>query len=148
MKYSKRWAIALAPLLLATLVACEDTIIKVIGPENDEAVSTTDGVFRYQSWNLDNVHDRRIYTWNNPYPYAMVKHRNFVHHGTVLLTVRDSRGALVDSLPVEWELDEPTSAGRPGIWTIQFEYFGARGRVDTSLEPLQELPATSSGKGQ
>ena len=62
MRYNKRWAMAVLPFLVAAGVACEDTIIKTIGPENDEAVSTTGGVFRYQSWNLDNVHDRRTYT--------------------------------------------------------------------------------------
>jgi hypothetical protein len=136
MTSSKRWAIALVPFLAAAVAACEDTIIKVLGPANDEVVNTSGGVFRYESYNLDNVHDRRTFTWTNPQAKALVKHRNFIHHGTVLITVRDSRGALVDSVPAEWELDHETGSGQPGLWTIKFEYFGARGRVDTSLEPL------------
>lgn len=141
MTNAKRWALALAPFLVAAVSACEDSIIKTIGPENDEVVSTTNGVFRYQSWNLDNVHDRRTYTWQNPNKQALVLHRNFVHHGTVLITIRDSRGELVDSVPAEWQLDQVTKVGRPGLWTIKFEYFGARGRVDLSLEPSSgELP--------
>ncbi|MBS1240765.1 MAG: hypothetical protein H6R40_192 [Gemmatimonadetes bacterium] len=136
MRNSKRWAIALAPFLVAALAACEDTIIKTLGPDNEEAVSTTAGVFRYQTWNLDNVHDRKTFSWNNPATKAMVIHRNFIHHGTVLITIRDAVGALVDSVPAEWELDQETKAGVPGRWTVKFEYFGARGRIDTSLEPL------------
>ena len=147
MRYNKRWAMAVLPFLVAAGVACEDTIIKTIGPDNNEAVSTTAGVFRYQSWNLDNVHDRRTYTWENPNKQALVKHRNFVHHGTVLITIRDSRGFLVDSVPAEWELDQVTKVGHPGLWTIKFEYFGARGRVDTSLEPSTgELPCAVRGE--
>lgn len=134
---SRQWALALTPFLAAAAVAaCEDTIIKTIGPENDEQVSTIDGVFRYQSWNLDNVHDRRQFNWRNDTRRALVKHRNFIHHGTVLITIRDARGALVDSVPAEWELDHETDFGVPGIWTIKFEYFGARGRLDTSFEPV------------
>lgn len=128
-------AAAFAGTLL--LAACEDTIIKTLGPENDEQVSISAGVFRYQSWNLDNVHDRREYNWQNPSSVALVKHRNFIHHGTVLITIRDGMGQLVDSIPAEWELDHETGAGAPGLWTIKFEYFGARGRLDTSLEPKQ-----------
>ena len=138
MQTRTRWALALTTFLATlTLAACEDTIIKTIGPENVEEVSTSNGVFRYQSWNLDNVHDRREFTWQNPSTVALVHHRNFVHHGTVLITIRDALGTLVDSVPAEWELDHETTAGAPGLWTIKFEYFGARGRVDTSLEPKQ-----------
>lgn len=136
---SKRWAIALIPFVAAALTAaCEDTIIKTLGPENNEVVSRSGGTFRYESFNLDNVHDRRTFTWTNPTTTALVKHRNFIHHGTVLITIRDSRGALMDSVPAEWELDHETGSGQPGLWTIKFEFFGARGRVDTSLEPLPD----------
>jgi hypothetical protein len=136
---SKRWAIALAPFIAAALTAaCEDTIIKTLGPENDEVVSTSGGVFRYESYNLDNVHDRRTFTWTNSAGKAMVKHRNFIHHGTVLITIRDANGALMDSVPAEWELDHETAKGKAGLWTIKFEFFGARGRVDTSVEPLPD----------
>lgn len=135
MRHSKRWAIALFPALVAAAAACEDTIIKTIGPENNEVVSEIDGVFRYQSGNLDNVHDRKTFTWTNPASQARVIHRNFVHHGTVLITIRDAEGVLVDSVPAEWELEHETGTGMPGLWTVRFEYFGARGRVDTSLEP-------------
>lgn len=137
MRNAKRWAIALLPFLVAAAAACEDSIIKTLGPENDESVSTANGILRYQSWNLDNVHDRKTFTWNNPSSQAMVKHRNWIHHGTVLITIRDARGKLVDSVPAEWEFDQMTKTGTPGAWTVMFEYFGARGRIDTSVEPYQ-----------
>ena len=133
----RKWALALAPFLVAATVACEDTIIKTLGPENEEVTTTVNGVLRHVSWNLDNVHDRRQFTWLNTAGKALVKHRNFVHHGTVLITLRDATGALVDSVPAEWNLDHETEAGVPGIWTVKFEYFGARGRIDTSFEPMQ-----------
>ena len=127
----------LAVLVVAlAAVGCEDSIIKLLGPENNESVTDVDGVFRYQATELDNVHDVRRYTWENPQPRALVVHRNFVHHGSVLILVHDGAGGLVDSTFAEWELDAPTDAGVPGTWDITFHYYGARGRVDTSLEPL------------
>ena len=127
--------LAILVLSLAAL-GCEDSIIKLLGPENAESVTTIDGVFRYTSADLDNVHDVREYTWSNDQPRAMVRHRSFVHHGSVLILVHDGVGALVDSTFAEWELDAPTDVGVPGTWAITFRYYGARGRVDTSLEPL------------
>jgi hypothetical protein len=135
MTRSTRWTIILIPLL-ATAAACMDSIIKTLAPENNEQVSTTGGVFRYQSEELDNVHDRRTFTWANPGTQAIVHHHNFIHHGLVLITIRDALGALVDSVPAEWEIDDTTDAGAPGAWTVKFEYFNSRGRIDTSLEPL------------
>jgi hypothetical protein len=131
------WAIALVTAAGTLAAACADTIIKTLGPENEEEVTLSGNTFRYQSWNLDNVHDRKQFSWHNPGTKAMVRHRNFVHHGTVLITIRDVQGRLVDSIPAEWNMDHETEAGVPGLWTVKFEYFGARGRVDTSFEPAQ-----------
>ncbi len=123
-------------LVTVLVLGCEDSIIKMIGPANNETVTTIDGVFRYQSGDLDNVTDQRQFTWVNTSPRATVKHRSFVHHGSVLILVHDQAGTLVDSTFAEWELDAPTDTGVPGVWTVDFRYFGARGRVDTILEPL------------
>ena len=47
------------------LVACLDSIIKPLGPENTEEVENTPDNFRYFADHLDNVHDTRTFTWRN-----------------------------------------------------------------------------------
>ena len=122
------------------LAACLDSIIKPLGPENVEDVENAPDSFRYFADNLDNVHDNRTFTWRNNGTTAKVLHNNFIHHGSVLMIVRDALGALVDSIPMEWELETETDAGAPGNWTVTLNFYGARGRVDVSLVRKEDEP--------
>jgi hypothetical protein len=122
------------------LVACLDSIVKPLGPENDEEVENLPDNFRYFADNLDNVHDSRTFTWRNNGTTATVEHNNFIHHGSVIMIVRDAAGALVDSVPMEWQLETETDAGVPGNWTVTFNFYGARGRVDLTLLRKEEDP--------
>jgi hypothetical protein len=122
------------------LVACLDSIIKPLGPENTEDVENAPDNFRYFADNLDNVHDTRTFTWRNNGTTATVEHNNFIHHGSVIMVVRDAAGAMVDSVPMEWQLQTETDAGVPGNWTVTFNFYGARGRVDLSLLRKAEDP--------
>jgi hypothetical protein len=121
----------------AVLAGCADSIIKPLGPENNEQVNNEPGTFRFQAGELDNVHDTRQFTWTNPGPQAAVLHRNFIHHGTVVLMVRDAVGTLVDSIPMEYGLDTETDVGVAGTWQLELRFYGARGRVDVTLETIQ-----------
>ena len=129
--------IAMAALAVG-LVACLDSIVKPLGPENEEEVENVADNFRYFADNLDNVHDTRTFTWRNNGTSAKVLHNNFIHHGSVVMIVRDALGALVDSVPMEWQLETETDVGAPGNWTVTFNFYGARGRVDLSLVRREE----------
>jgi hypothetical protein len=120
-------------VLAIGMVACLDSIIKPLGPENLEEVENAPDNFRYFADNLDNVHDQRTYVWQNNGTTAKVLHNNFVHGGSVIMVVKDAAHAVVDSIPMEWELETETNAGVPGQWTITLNFYGARGRVDVSL---------------
>lgn len=113
--------------------ACLDSIVKPLGPENSEQVSNVADNFRYQADELDNVHDVREFTWRNNGTAATVVHQNFIHHGSVVMMVRDAVGTLVDSVPMEWNLETETNAGVPGNWHVTLTFYGARGRVDVGL---------------
>lgn len=113
--------------------ACLDSLVKPLGPENFEEVSNVPDAFRYQATELDNVHDVRTFVWRNNGTTATVEHKNFVHHGSVIMMVRDGAGALVDSVPMEYELETETDPGVPGNWQVTLNFYGARGRVDVSL---------------
>ena len=126
----------LVPLLLAACAGCADTIIKALGEENGVIVDNAPGAFRFQAFELDNVHDEVTFTWFNPQGRAAIAHRSFVHHGQVVVTIRDALGQPLYSTPVEYQLDNQTQGGVPGNWTVHIQLFGARGRVDVALSAL------------
>jgi hypothetical protein len=120
------------------LVACQDSILRSIQPENNEELTLQPDSFRYFLEDLKNVSDRRRWTWRNDNPKAIFYHRSFLHHGYGLVIIRDAVGTVVDSTQLEWELNTDTEVGVPGDWTIDFILSTGRGRVDWSLKGVPE----------
>ena len=124
-------------VLLATIAlsaACQDSINKFLGPDNREIASVAADSLRFQAWDLDNVTDRRQWSWTISGPQAVVHHRSFVHHGKGELTIVDAAGDTVyRRVSLEYQLDNATGTGQPGTWTVTLDLFGARGRVDFSI---------------
>ena len=131
------WGGARLLTLLATVAVaagCQDSIIKFLGPQNRETEFVGVDSLRFEAWDLDNVTDRRQWSWTNTGPQAVVHHRSFVHHGRGELTIVDAVGDTVyHRVPLEFELDNETSTGQAGTWTVTLDLFGARGRVDFSV---------------
>jgi hypothetical protein len=131
------WCVVRGALLLATVgisAGCQDSIIKYLGPENNEMETVVTDSLRFQAWDLDNVTDTREWTWTMTGPQAIVHHNNFVHHGKGQITIIDAVGDTVyNRVPLEWEIDNVTDSGSAGAWTVKLELFGARGRVDFSV---------------
>jgi hypothetical protein len=123
-------------LLLAVVVfaACQDSIVKYLGPENREAATVQPDSLRFEAFDLDNVTDARVWTWTITGPQAVVHHRSFVHHGMGRITVVDAAGDTVyHQIPLQYQIDNATDSGAAGNWTVTLELFGARGRVDFSI---------------
>lgn len=118
----------------AGVAACMDTIIKMYGPENHVTLSVQTDSCRFQAESLDNVNDVAKWTWTNTGTAAIVYHRSFLHHGGSQLTILDANGDSVYArAPLEYTLDDSTLVGAPGLWTVQLQLFGGRGRVDISI---------------
>ena len=91
--------------------------------------------FQFTAVNLDNVHDRRVYSWANSGTVATVLHRSFIHHGLATVTIQDAVGDTVyNEIHLERELDSKTEAGVPGVWRVSLSFYGAKGRVDLRLQ--------------
>jgi hypothetical protein len=120
------------------LVACQDSILRSIGPENHEELTLEPDSFRYFLDELQNVSAQRQWKWQNDNPKAFFFHRSFLHHGYGLVVIRDAEGTVVDSTQLEWELNTETEVGVPGEWTIDFILSTGRGRVDWSLKGVPE----------
>jgi hypothetical protein len=122
------------------LAACQDSILRLIEPENNEQLTLEPDTFRYFLEELRNVSDRRRFTWRNNQPRALFFHRSFLHHGYGLIIIRDAAGTVVDSTILEWELNTDTEVGVPGDWTIDVILSTGRGRVDFSLKGVAADP--------
>jgi hypothetical protein len=128
----RRAWVLIAAVALST--GCQDSIIKYLGPENNEIETVLTDSLRFQAWDLDNVTDTREWNWTITGPQANVHHDNFVHHGKGQITIIDAAGdAVYNRIPLEWGIDNATDSGAAGAWTVKLELFGARGRVDFSV---------------
>jgi hypothetical protein len=131
----RRICAALA-LCCVVLVACaQDSIVRLLGPENAPVTVDTPERFQFSATDLRNVNDREVFTWPNSAPVAALRHDSFIHHGYGILVVLDGLGQVVDSTLLELNLDTETRAGTPGNWTLILVLASARGRVDFTLTP-------------
>jgi hypothetical protein len=120
---------------VALVLACQDSIVRLLGPENDPQTVNTPERFQFTATDLRNVNDRETWTWANPAPQAALTHDSFIHHGYGILVVLDAAGQVVDSTLLELNLEAETRPGTPGDWTVILVLASARGRVDFALTP-------------
>jgi hypothetical protein len=120
---------------LALILGCQDSIVRLLGPENNPQAVITPELFQFSATDLRNVNDREQWTWPNSAGTAAVRHDSFLHHGYGVLVVLDGAGQVVDSTLLELNLDTETRTGTPGNWTLILVLASARGRVDFTLTP-------------
>jgi hypothetical protein len=124
---------ALAIVLAISAAGCQDTIVKVLGPDNAPQLTVQPDLFRFYANDMDNVHDQVAAFFSFSGTSAMVIHQNFVHHGSGTIAVLDAVGDTVYKSGLEWESEFPTREGVPGRWKAIVSLYGARGRVDVSV---------------
>jgi hypothetical protein len=133
---TRRQTWALLTLCGGILLGCaQDSIVRLLGPENAPSLVDTPERFQFSATDLRNVNDREVFTWPNSAPAASLHHDSFIHHGYGVLVVLDGVGQVVDSTLLELNLDTETKAGTPGDWTLILVLASARGRVDFTLTP-------------
>jgi hypothetical protein len=130
-----RQAGLLALCAAGLMFGCADSIVRLLGPENDPQTVNTPERFQFTATDLRNVNDRETWTWPNPAPQAALAHDSFIHHGYGILVVLDAAGQVVDSTLLELNLEAETRPGTPGNWTVILVLASARGRVDFALTP-------------
>ena len=99
-------------LLLATAstAGCADSVINVIQPENDRAVTVVGDSLMYIVSNLENVSQVDTFTWNNPLERSTIYHQSFLPHGYALMVMFDAAGIVVDSTLLEYQLTTQSRA--------------------------------------
>lgn len=127
----------LLALCAAGLVfGCADSIVRILGPENNPQTVNTPERFQFTATDMRNINERLSWTWPNPAPKAALAHNNFIHHGYGILVVLDAGGQVVDSTLLEYGLEDSTRVGTPGDWTVILVLASARGRADFTLTPV------------
>jgi hypothetical protein len=132
---TRRQAGLLALCAAGLALGCADSIVRLLGPENDPQTVNTPERFQFTATDLRNVNDRETWTWPNPAPQAALAHDSFIHHGYGVLVVLDAAGQVVDSTLLELNLETESRPGTPGNWTVILVLASARGRVDFALTP-------------
>jgi hypothetical protein len=131
-----RRASLLALCAAGLVLGCADSIVRLLGPENDPQTVNTPERFQFSATDMRNVNDRLVWTWPNPAPKATLAHGSFVHHGYGILVVLDAVGQVVDSTLLEYSLEDSTRTGTPGDWTVILVLASARGRAAFTLTPV------------
>ena len=96
----RAWGV-LALCTAGLVLGCSDSIVRLLGPENDPQTVNTPERFQFSATDLRNVNDRLTWTWTNPAPKAALAHDSFLHHGYGILVVLDAVGTVVDSTLLE-----------------------------------------------
>jgi hypothetical protein len=133
---TRRVRALLALCATGLVLACaEDSIVRLLGPENAPQTVNTPERFQFSATDLRNVNDRLTWVWPNPAAQAALSHDSFIHHGYGILVVLDGVGQVVDSTLLELNLETETRPGVPGNWTLILVLASARGRADFTLTP-------------
>ena len=122
----------LAVAAVATLAACSDDPLSPFQPEVSNAAEN----FQLQATGVTNVTATRTYTWQNTGTRATVNHATTLSAGTIRLTIRDAAGVVVYDKALLPSLNEATSVGAAGSWTIVLTMTDYSGTINFRAQKL------------
>ena len=132
MRCRPRWLppllVLLSPLISAS---CSDPL----GPFQPEITSATDN-FQLQATGVAEVTATLNYAWTNTGARATVNHSTTTTAGTAQLTIRDATGTIVYDKALAPSLNEPTTLGTVGNWTIQLRLTSYSGTLNFRVQKL------------
>ncbi len=109
-----RLSALVAALILIT--ACSDSTapLALFEPEVTNAVDN----FQLQATNVDGVGTTVQYSWENTGTQASIDHSTTTVAGLASVVIRDAAGSIVYDQDLSPSLNEDTSSGDAGTWTI------------------------------
>ena len=100
-----------------------------------EVTSATDN-FQLQASSLVGTTLTQTYAWSNTGTRATINHSTTTTAGSASLSVRDGAGTVVYTKALAPSLNEPTSAGTAGAWTIVLTMTGYSGTINFRAQKL------------
>ena len=122
----------LAGLLLA-FCACSSS--NPLAPFQPEVTNTTDS-FQLQATKVVNVTMDKSYLWKNTGTQATVNHATITTAGKARVTISDANGAIVYDKTLASSLNETTSAGATGTWTIRVRLTSYGGTLNFRVQKV------------
>ncbi len=101
---------------LMVMTACSDSTAP-LDPFEPEVTNATDS-FQLQATNVDRVGTTVQYSWENTGTLASIDHSTTTAGGAARIIIRDAAGSIVYEQDLAPSLNEDTSAGETGTWTI------------------------------
>lgn len=127
--------LAFSALFVVVLCGCSDDDPVALAPFEPEIVNVADS-FSMQATGVKNVTTTVSYTWNNSATRATIDHSTTSDAGSAVLEIRDSSGTVVYSESLSPSLNEATSEGLAGDWTIQVKFTGYSGTLNFTAQAL------------
>lgn len=120
------------PLILVALSACSDNTLAPFQPE----VTNTPDNFQMQATGVKNASFDRTYSWSNSGAQATVNHSTTKTAGSARVTIRDAGGTVVYDKALAPSLNETTSTGTSGTWTIRVRLSGYTGTLNFRVQKV------------
>lgn len=126
----KRWWTAI--VAFGVLSACAGDSLGPFQPEISNAADN----FQLQATNVSNVTTTLTYPWVNSGTRATINHSTTTTAGSTLLVIKDAAGATVYSKALSPSLNEPTTAGQAGTWSVQLTLTNYSGTLNFRVQKL------------
>lgn len=125
-------SLGLAVMLAGGLAACSDNPVSPIDPE---VTNATDN-FQFQATAVVGATVTQSYSWTNTGTRATINHSTTTTAGNAQLTIRDAAGTVVYTKSLVPSLNEPTTVGTAGTWTIVLTMTGYSGTTNFRVQKL------------
>lgn len=112
--------------------ACSDNPLEPFQPEITNATDN----FQLQATAVTGVTSTETYSWNNTGTRATVNHSTTITAGSAQLTIRDGTGTVVYTRALVPSLNEATSTGTAGTWTIVLTMTSYSGTLNFRVQKL------------
>lgn len=119
-------------VLVGAVAGCSSNSLAPFQPQISSAADN----FQLQATNVSNVTTTLTYTWSNSGTQATINHATTTTFGSTLLVIKDAAGATVYSKALAASLNEPTSAGQAGTWSIQLMLTNYSGTLNFRAQKL------------
>jgi len=128
----KRVSFAAAVALLIAVANCASNTLAPFQPQISNAADN----FQMQATGVSNVTTTLTYSWANSGTQATINHSTTTSAGTTLLVIKDNAGTTVYSKALAASLNEATSAGQAGTWSVQVTLTGYTGTLNFRAQKL------------
>ena len=130
-----RVEVTVIPLILACLLVMCQCSDDPLAPFQPEVVSATDN-FQLQATGVQDRTTTLSYAWNNTGARATVNHSTTTTVGTARVTIEEAGGAQVYDKTLVPSLNDTTTAGSAGTWTIRLELNHYSGTLNFRVQKL------------